>query len=143
APVLAAIPNFTITEGQTLRFTNSATDVEAPPETLTFGLSNAPAGATIGATNGVFAWTPTPAQAPGTNVIFVTVTDNGAPPLSDAKAFAVAVVLRPVIQSITVSNNLVTITWSAGNGLKYAVQYKDQLDNPSWTDLPPDVTATG
>src|SRR5204863_8828192 len=47
APVLSAIPNLNVTETRTLLYTNVATDVEAPPEILTFTLSNAPAGATI------------------------------------------------------------------------------------------------
>ena len=94
APVLAAIPNQAVYADTPLTFTASATDADRPPQTLTFTLgSGAPAGAAITA-NGVFAWTPTAAQAPSTNLITVTVTDNGVPPLSDSQSFTV-VVYRP------------------------------------------------
>ena len=91
APTLGAIADKTITELSTLTFTNSASDLDVPSQTLTYSLSNAPAGASIGSANGVFTWTPTEAQGPSTNVITVRVTDNGAPPLSDAKTFIVVV----------------------------------------------------
>ncbi len=40
---------------------------------------------------GVFTWTPTDAQGPGTYTIEVKVTDNGTPPLSTTNQFAVTV----------------------------------------------------
>ncbi|MBI3851739.1 MAG: tandem-95 repeat protein [Verrucomicrobia bacterium] len=92
APVLAAQTNRTINELTTLTVTNTATDSDIPANTLTFSLSGTPpAGATINPTNGVFTWTPTEAQGPSTNVITVTVTDNGSPNLSDSKSFTVFV----------------------------------------------------
>src|SRR5208337_1352603 len=87
-------PNQAVNANTPLSFTASATDTDQPPQTLTFALgSGAPAGAAI-STNGVFAWTPAAAQAPSTNLITVTVTDNGVPPLSDSQSFTV-VVYRP------------------------------------------------
>src|SRR5205823_5334092 len=80
-PVLAAISDYTINEGNTLMFTNSASDVDLPPQHLAFGLSNAPAGALVDPTSGVFTWTPSEAQGPSTNQITVTVTDDGSPNL--------------------------------------------------------------
>jgi hypothetical protein len=50
---------------------------------------------------------------------------------------------RPVIQSITRTNNLVTIFWSAIANRTYRVQFKDNLDDSNWSDLLPDVTASG
>src|SRR5262249_7051543 len=90
APQLAAISNQIAQVLETLVLTNSATDTDAPAQTLTYSLDpGAPAGATIRATNGVFTWTPSRAQAHSTNTITVRVTDNGYPPLSDAKTFKV------------------------------------------------------
>jgi hypothetical protein len=90
-PVLAAISNQTVYANTPLSFTVSATDTDQPPQTLTFSLgSGAPAGASI-TTNGLFAWTPAAAQAPSTNLITVTVTDNGVPPLSASESFTVVV----------------------------------------------------
>jgi len=94
-PVLAPLANQRVYAGSTLSFTASATDTNQPPRTLTFSLgSAAPAGASITA-GGLFTWTPTVAQAPSTNLITVTVTDNGAPPLSASASFKV-VVLPPM-----------------------------------------------
>ena len=49
----------------------------------------------------------------------------------------------PVLQSIAVTNGLVTIVWSSVPGQMYRVQYESSLVATNWTDLPPDVTATG
>ncbi len=92
APVLAAIPNLIAHVGQLLTFTNQATDAELPLQVLTFSLDpGAPVGAALDATKGVFTWTPTAAKANTTNVITITVTDNGTPALSDQKPFVVVV----------------------------------------------------
>ena len=105
APVLAAIPNQAVYANTPLSFTASATDTDQPPQTLTFTLgTGAPAGAAITA-NGVFAWTPTAAQAPSTNLITVTVTDNGVPPLSDSQSFTV-VVYAPSSMALQWSSSL-------------------------------------
>ena len=45
----------------------------------------------INASTGVFSWTPTEAQGPGTYPITVRVTDNGTPALSDFEAITVTV----------------------------------------------------
>ena len=144
APVLAAIADRTIHQGTTLMITNTATDPDIPNNSLTFSLdTNAPAGAAVGSTSGVFNWTPAEAFVDTTNNITVQVTDNGSPHLSDSKSFAVTVVSRPVLQSIVLSNDVVTITWSAIAGQIYRVQFNEDLSATAWTDLPPDVMATG
>ncbi len=140
-PVLAPIPNQTIHALMTLVLTNSATDPD-PGEVLTFSLDlGAPPGSSIGATNGVFVWTPADTQT-GTNIITVRVTDNGLPNLSDAQTFTVTVRPRPT-ETISVSNDVVTLTWDAIAGITYRVQFKTNLTDAVWTDLVPDVLATG
>ena len=47
------------------------------------------------------------------------------------------------ISSVAVSNEVVTVTWSAIAGKKYRLQYKDDWAEEAWTDLLPDVIATG
>ncbi len=144
APVLAAINNRTLHAGGAVIFTNTATDLDAPPQTLTFSLDPGfPAGATIGPTNGVFAWGTTAAQVNATNPVTVRVTDNGNPSLSDAKSFVISVIAPLSVSSISVSNGSVTITWTAVSGTTYRVQYKNDLNDSAWNTLPPDVTATG
>jgi hypothetical protein len=35
-----------------------------------------------------------------------------------------------------------TLTWNTVPGLTYRLQYKNDLNEPSWNDVPGDVTAT-
>jgi len=106
APVLGAISNQTVYANTLLTFTASVTDTDQPPQVLTFSLgAGAPSGATITA-NGVFTWTPTPAQAPSTNTISVIATDSGVPQLSATNSF-VATVLE------TNSTASVVLQWTA------------------------------
>jgi len=93
-PMLAAIPNASLVAGQTLLVTNNATDADVPAQTLAWSLLNPPAGANINSTNGLLTWRPAIAQSPSTNLISVSVTDNGTPPLSVTRSFNV-VVLPP------------------------------------------------
>ena len=81
APILQAITNRTVNEGELLTFTASATDPDLPAQTLTFSLdtNSAPAGASIDPVTGVFTWTPSEFQGPDTHYIRVVVTDNGTP----------------------------------------------------------------
>ncbi|WP_042475472.1 putative Ig domain-containing protein [Bacillus ndiopicus] len=76
APVLQAIGNKTVNEGSKLTFTVKATDTDIPANTLTYSMVGAPTGASINATTGVFTWTPTKAQGPGTYSFKVVVSDG-------------------------------------------------------------------
>ena len=144
APVLTAISNRTVYAGMTLTITNSASDADIPANALTYSLDpGAPAGAAVDPLTGVFTWQPPGALANTTTNITVRVTDNGLPPLHDTKSFAVTVASAPVIQDISLSNNVVTITWTAIAGQTYRLEYNTELNGNSWTNLPPDVTATG
>jgi len=92
APTLNAIGNQTVDLGNTLAFTASASDLDVPAQTLSFGLGGiVPAGATINSSTGVFSWTPTAAQAGHIYTIVVGVTDDGTPNLSDEKQIQVGV----------------------------------------------------
>ncbi len=143
-PVLASIANRTIHLGWTLVITNSAADLDAPPQILTFSLDpGAPLTAHINPTNGVFAWTSDGSYVDTTNTFTVRVTDNGLPPLSDAKSFTVKVVPLPMIEAVSVTNDTVIMTWSAIAGQGYRLQYRTNVGDAIWNDLAPDVTATG
>lgn len=140
-PTLAPIADRIIHTRMTLTITNSASDPDLG-ETLTFSLDpGAPAGASIGTTNGVFAWTPADSQM-GTNDVTVRVTDDGLPPLSATQSFAVVVMPRPVL-TIGVTNGIVTLTWSAISGLTYQPQFNTNLTNALWTAFPSNVVANG
>lgn len=86
APVLTPIGNKSAAELTTVTFTASATDENN--DSLTFSLSNAPTGATIDPSTGVFLWTPTEAQGPGSYTFIVTVSDGA---LSDSEEITVVV----------------------------------------------------
>jgi hypothetical protein len=47
------------------------------------------------------------------------------------------------ISSITVNNGVAVITWSATAGRTYRLQCKEEPTDLNWTDLGPDVPATG
>src|SRR5436309_5173440 len=84
-PVLAPIGDKTVNEGQLLSFTNSATDADLPAQPLTYTLdAGFPPGSSI-TTNGVFAWTPTEAQGPGSYPVTIRVSDDFSPPASAAE----------------------------------------------------------
>jgi Ca2+-binding RTX toxin-like protein len=88
APVLAPLDDQTIDEGSLLTFTVTATDPDLG-DTLTFSLDlDAPAGATI-TPAGVFTWTPSEAQSPGSYPVMVRVTDASG--LGDAETFTITV----------------------------------------------------
>src|SRR3989442_4200568 len=91
APVLSVPADQTIDEQTALSVSASATDADLPANTLTFALVSAPVGMSINAASGVISWTPTEAQGPSTNVVSVSVTDNGVPALSVTNSFTVTV----------------------------------------------------
>ena len=93
APVLSGVPaTATINELAPYTFDANATDTQAPPQTLTFSLTGTvPAGAAIDPSTGVFTWTPTEAQGPGTFSFNVRVTDNGSPALFDEDPVSISV----------------------------------------------------
>ena len=137
APTLNAISNCTLIAGQTLTFTNVASDPDAPPQTLTFSLLSAPSGATVNATNGIFSWRPTISQSPTTNQISVTVTDNGVPPLGATQSFSVMVLkpANPVLSpaSATFSNGVFSLRVNGDPGPNYSILASTNLT--VWTNV--------
>jgi len=92
APVLDPIGDKTIDEETELTFTASATDSDIPANVLTFSLdAGAPAGAVIDPVAGVFTWTPTEDQGPGSYPVTVRVTDDGTPLLDDSETITITV----------------------------------------------------
>jgi hypothetical protein len=49
----------------------------------------------------------------------------------------------PQITSISTSNSVVRLTWSAVTGQNYRVQFKDSLGAATWSDLGGTITASG
>lgn len=90
-PSLAAIANQTVAEMTLFNLTPSASDNDLPAQSLTFSLTNSPAGATINTNTGQISWTPSETDGPGTNSFTVVVTDNGTNNLSASRTFNVVV----------------------------------------------------
>jgi hypothetical protein len=131
-PVLSAIPNQSILAGRTLLVTNSASDPNVPPLPLSFSLSQAPAGASIGSGSGVFAWRPMISQSPSTQSVVVAVSDNSLPPLSATQSFNVMVAqpAAPTLHASTLSNGRYQFTINGDAGPDYLVQTSTNLT--SW-----------
>ncbi len=91
APSINPISNQSIDTGNLLSFVVTATDPDLPANNLTFGLINAPAGASIHPTTGLFTWTPGQSQGPATYEITLFVADNGTPIRVTSLSFMVTV----------------------------------------------------
>jgi hypothetical protein len=144
-PSLPTQTNRTIAVSTLLIVTNTATDADLPSNRLNYTLITPPAGAAID-TNGIITWTPTEAQELSGHTITTVVTDDGLPNLTATNTFDVSVTsssLAPVILSISVTNEVATLIWSAKAGRTYQLQYLDELDTANWIPVAPNVTATG
>jgi hypothetical protein len=92
APVLTAIPDQIISEGETFSLKLPASDPDLPNDSLSFTLApGAPPGMTLDSVNGVLQWPTGETTGPSTNLVTVTVRDTGVPPLTDSRTFAVIV----------------------------------------------------
>lgn len=135
APVFAAINDRTVMAGSNISFTCSVTDTDAPPQIISFDLTGAPAGATLGANSGVFDWRPTVALGGSTNLMSIIATDNGVPPLSATQSFTVVVLppARPAIAPPSIAGGLINLVVGGDFGPDYTIQGSTNLLN--WTDL--------
>lgn len=89
--VVTVTSNLVVNPGETVTFTNVATDADTPAQNLTFSLgSGAPVGAEINPITGVFTWTPDGSQW-GTNVVVIRATDDGPGNLSGSKNVTIIV----------------------------------------------------
>jgi hypothetical protein len=108
------LPPLTMDELTTLLVTNTASDSDLPPQTLTYSLLNPPAWAGIDPNTGIITLSPLEADGPANATITAVVTDNGAPPLSATNSFTVTVneVNRPPVlpsQTNYIINDLSTL----------------------------------
>ena len=103
APVLAAVTDKNVSEGTTLSFTVTASDVDLPLDALTFSLVSGPAGATVNEASGLFSFTPTEEQGPGLFATTLRVTDAGG--LFSTRSFNISVSEDSTINAGTQANN--------------------------------------
>ena len=129
APQLAAISIQTVNVGQTVAFTASATDTDAPPQTLTFALVAGITNEVFNTNCGAFSWRPLVTQAGSTNPFALQVYDSGTPSLSATQSFQIIVnsAIRPTLSAITFSNGHFTFQINGDTGPDYEVQTSTNL----------------
>jgi glucuronoarabinoxylan endo-1,4-beta-xylanase len=130
-PTLAAIANRTIGAGMTLNVTNIATDIDPPPQGLTFSLPTAPTNAVIDTNSGVLTWRPFVMQANTTNPFTVRVADSGTPSLSATQIFVVTVTSlpRPVVANPALAGGQLVWRVTGASGPDYQIQASTNLVN--------------
>ncbi len=149
APLIFAPADQSVYPGSRITLGISATDTDIPADNLSFSLEpGAPAGAEVGASNGLFSWEPSSAQAGSTNQIGVRVTDDGSPSLWSTCSFVLTVTASDEVFDATgdyqtETDGCFVVNWSSHSGSTYRVQCCNGLQNPAWTALVGDVTATG
>lgn len=115
-----------------MNVTNVVTDIDVPPQTLTFSLLMNPLNSTLN-TAGVFNWRPSVSQAGTTNPVSVKVTDNGTPNLIATNNFNVIVnpVSKPSLGTVSYSGTQLSVTVNSGTvGPDYVVEVSTNL--ASW-----------
>ena len=99
-PVLDVILEQAVDEMSTLIFVARATDEDLPSDTLTYGLEDPPAGASMNSATGAFTWTPTEYQN-GIHTLTVTVSDGrGGTDSQDVKVTVNEVNMPPTLDVI-------------------------------------------
>ena len=142
APLLTPIGNRSVAELSMLSFTATAVDPDVPADAFSFSLVNAPAGAAI-TPEGVFTWTPTEAQGPGSYTFKVKVCDDGVPSACAEESITVTVsevnvapVLTPIADQNVAENTLVSFAASASDAdLPANIFTFSLLDAPAGTAI--------
>ncbi len=104
-PMVATLPDLTLTEGKRGSFLVAVTDPDLPKQKFSFLLRRADGAAATGpqidSDSGLISWTPGEDDGPGTNRYVVVVTDSGVPPATvESTPFRIIVLesnLPPVI----------------------------------------------
>lgn len=114
-PLLHVPPRIAEAPGHPIAFTATASGEESIPPSLTFSLDGTPpAGASIDPHTGLFTWVPGPEIPAGTYPIAVRVTDDGTPPMTDARQ--VLITLIPGLTTLPITLVASNATWSYLDG---------------------------
>lgn len=134
-PVFYQPPDVAVTAGFTVTNQCVAIDNDLPAQQLTFELSTGPTGAAIDPVTGMFTWHVPIAWSERTNLVVVTVRDDGEPPMTSTQSFRVLVspFPRPTINSWTCVSGNLTLQISGMAGVQYRVQCSTNLTD--WFDL--------
>lgn len=128
-PVLAAITNRTVNVGQTVAFTASAVDTDAPPQALAFAMLAGATNATLNTNSGAFSFRPLVTQADSTNNFMLKVSDNGSPSLSATQSFSVVVapLTAPAVSDVSTSGGQFSLSINGQSRPDYAVETSTNL----------------
>lgn len=134
-PALTSVSNRTVHAGVALVITNTATDTDAPPQTLALALITSPTGASLATNTGVLLWRPKTSQADTTNLFTVRVADDGSPSLSATQSFFVTVppLNKPVFSEPTITSGGLALLIQGDAGPDYTVQASTNL--MAWEDV--------
>ncbi len=123
--------------GSRITFIVSATDADAPPDSVTITCDNCTQlGASFDPSTGNFTWIPTVAQGPGDYYANFTATDHLLPQLTDSKTVTIRVVEGEQPPALTVPGPQ---TVEVGNLLIFAVSANDPDGNDMVTLSASDV----
>jgi hypothetical protein len=123
-PVFAGITNRTVNVGQTVAFTTSVADTDAPPQTLTLALLAGATNIMLNTNSGAFWFRPLVTQANSTNGFTLKMADNGVPSLSATQSFSVIVnpLSAPGLGSISSAGGQISFNISGQSGPDYAIE---------------------
>ena len=139
-PVLGAIPNQIIYQGDTLVIPITATDPDLPPNLLSFTNSSFPfTNAFI--TNATFVWRPSSTQANVTTNFTIVVTDNGSPFMSATQTFQITVNPLAQVSAQSFGGNQIRIGVAGRANVVYTLEASSDL--VTWQSLIVSNSATG
>ena len=131
---LDPVGNKNIDENETLTFSASASNAEGDP--VSFSLTDAPVGASIDSSSGVFSWTPTEAQGPESYILNVNAASGDLSKSEEITITVNEVNTDPVANAQSVSTDedadlIITLTADdsdiPANTLTYSI-----VDDPSY-----------
>lgn len=102
-PYFGIVSNQVVTVGNLVTFTLWGSDLDVPPQVLTYSCDNLPTNATLNPVSGVFLWTPNYFQT-GTNNLVTRVTDSGTPALSRTNIVQIVVLPPPPVNLRLIAN---------------------------------------
>jgi VCBS repeat-containing protein len=111
---------------------------------LTAILDSGPAdGSLTLATNGGFSYTPMSGFIGTDSFTYQCRDSQSTSQVATATINVVTAEPAPVILSLGLTNNMVAITWSSVASLIYQLQRTDSLNGTNWTNVSPNLTASG
>ncbi|MDH3249254.1 MAG: putative Ig domain-containing protein [Acidimicrobiia bacterium] len=122
SPVLTPIGDRTVPESAEHSFTANATDADLPAQDFSYGLGpGAPSGASIDPTSGLFTWTPSEAEGPGTFPIEVVASDGTAA----LPATETIVITVTEVDTVPVLDPIGNMTGTEGNEITFTASASD------------------